>query len=119
MSQRTDSNELTELPVADPDVQVPSLDQATKRISLAVRLAVLLAIIVPLLGVMVAPFMVWGWGFRWSDLGLLLSLYVLTALGITVGYHRLFVHRSFETNIGVKFVLAVLGSMAVQGPLLK
>ena len=46
-------------------------------------------------------------------------MYVLTALGITVGFHRLFTHRSFETNAVVQFVLAVLGSMAVQGPLLK
>src|SRR5512142_2983993 len=60
-----------------------------------------------------------GGGFTWVDLGLLVGMYLLTALGITVGYHRLFVHRSFETNIVVKFVLAVLGSMAVQGSLLK
>ena len=46
-------------------------------------------------------------------------MYFLTALGITVGFHRLFVHRSFETYTWVKFILAVLGSMAVQGPLLK
>jgi stearoyl-CoA desaturase (delta-9 desaturase) len=51
-------------------------------------------------------------------LGLLLAMYVLTAIGVTVGFHRLFAHRSFETNILVKFVLAVLGSMAVQGSLL-
>ncbi len=44
---------------------------------------------------------------------------MLTAVGITVGYHRLFTHRAFETNKVVQFVLAVLGSMAVEGPLLK
>jgi stearoyl-CoA desaturase (Delta-9 desaturase) len=119
MTQPPDTNKLTELPVADPNAELPGPNQVKGRISLAVRLAVLIAIIVPILGVMAAPFIVWGWGFRWTDLGLLLSFYVLTALGITVGYHRLFVHRSFETNIAVKFVLAVLGSMAVQGPLLK
>ena len=111
--------EKTVLPVADPDADLPIACAAPERISTAVRLAVLIVILVPLLGVAAAPFIVWGWGFRWTDLGLLLSLYVLTALGITVGYHRLFVHRSFETNIVVKFVFAVLGSMAVQGPLLK
>ena len=40
-------------------------------------------------------------------------------MGITVGFHRLFTHRSFETNPVVQFVFAVLGSMAVQGPLFK
>ncbi len=118
MTEPPDTKETTELPVADPDAELPAPGEAPERISLAVRLAVLVAIIVPLLGVLAVPFIVWGWGFRWTDLGLLLSLYVLTALGITVGYHRLFVHRSFETNIVVKFVFAVLGSMAVQGPLL-
>jgi hypothetical protein len=115
MTESPDPNETTELPVADPEAELPAPHEAPERISLAVRLAVLIVITAPLLGVIAAPFMVWGWGFRWTDLGLLLSLYVLTALGITVGYHRLFVHRSFETNIVVKFVFAVLGSMAVQG----
>src|SRR5262249_5380352 len=50
---------------------------------------------------------------------LLLGMYLLTGLGITVGYHRLFTHRSFETSRVVQFILAVLGSMAVQGSLLR
>jgi stearoyl-CoA desaturase (delta-9 desaturase) len=44
-------------------------------------------------------------------------MYVLTVLGITVGFHRLFTHRAFETNIVVAFVFGVLGSMAAQGRL--
>jgi stearoyl-CoA desaturase (delta-9 desaturase) len=46
-------------------------------------------------------------------------MYVATGLGITVGFHRLFTHRAFETSRVLQFILAVLGSMAVQGPLLK
>jgi stearoyl-CoA desaturase (delta-9 desaturase) len=46
-------------------------------------------------------------------------MYTLTALGVTVSFHRLFAHRSFETGRAVQFALAVVGSMAVQGPLLK
>ncbi len=63
--------------------------------------------------------MLWGWGFHWVDLGLLLGMYVLTSLGITVGFHRLFTHRSFETHGFIQFIFGVLGSMAVQGSLLK
>jgi len=100
--------------VAEPP---PAREEATKRISLGGRLVTLAAIIVPFLGLVAAVVFLWGWGFRWVDLGLLLGMYVLTALGITVGFHRLFVHRSFETNIVVKFILAVLGSMAVQANL--
>src|SRR6185369_11160503 len=55
----------------------------------------------------------------WTDFGLLLGMYVFTTLGITVGFHRLFVHRSFETFLWVKFLWAVLGSMAVQGSLIQ
>jgi stearoyl-CoA desaturase (delta-9 desaturase) len=46
-------------------------------------------------------------------------MYLLTALGITVGFHRLFTHKSFETNCVVRFILATLGSMAAQGSVLK
>jgi stearoyl-CoA desaturase (delta-9 desaturase) len=46
-------------------------------------------------------------------------MYALTALGITVGYHRLFTHRAFETGRVGQFILGILGAMAVEGPLLK
>jgi stearoyl-CoA desaturase (Delta-9 desaturase) len=81
------------------------------------RLITIAAIIIPLAAVIAVPFFLWGWGFHWTDLGLLLGMYVVTVIGITVGFHRLFVHRSFETYAWVKWIWAVLGSMAVQGPL--
>src|SRR5437868_2660438 len=110
--------EVTVLPVADPGAELPPRDVAPERAPAAVRVAAFLAITLPLLGVVAALFFVWGWGFHWVDLGLLLGMYFLTAIGITVGFHRLFVHRSLETYMGVKFVLAALGSMAVVGSLL-
>lgn len=112
-------SEATPLPVADPAAGLPPAGTRPGRAPWAVQLATLAAIVVPLLGVVAAPFFLWGWGFRWTDLGLLLGMYTLTALGITVGFHRLFVHRSFDTFGWVKFAFAVLGSMAVQGPLFK
>ena len=54
----------------------------------------------------------------WTDIGLLAVGYVLTGLGITVGFHRLFTHRAFQTRRWVRWVFAVLGSMAVEGPVL-
>ena len=89
------------------------------RASLGKQLVTAGAIIVPFLGLVAGVALAWGWGFSWVDLGLLVSMTVLTGLGITVGFHRLFTHRSFETNPVVQYVFAVLGSMAVQGPLLK
>jgi stearoyl-CoA desaturase (Delta-9 desaturase) len=49
------------------------------------------------------------------QLAILAVFYVLTALGITLGYHRLFTHRAFQTSAPVRAILAVLGSMAVEG----
>jgi stearoyl-CoA desaturase (delta-9 desaturase) len=90
-----------------------------ERAALRSRLATLTVIIVPLLSVVAAPFVLWRWGFGWVDFGLLAGMYVLTALGVTVGFHRLFTHKSFETIWPVRFTLAVLGSMAIQGPVIK
>lgn len=90
-----------------------------KAIPMRVRLLNLTAVILPFLGFAAAAFSLWGRGFSWVDCSLLLGMYALTAIGITVGYHRLFTHRAFEANRVVQFVLAVLGSMAIEGPLLK
>ena len=47
----------------------------------------------------------------------MIAMYLLTAIGVTVGYHRLFTHRAFRASSGVRTTLTILGSMAVQGPL--
>src|SRR5579884_3653124 len=104
---------LTADPAAPPPVGAP------ERLPLALWAANLAAVLLPFLGLGAAALFLWGWGFSWVDLGLLLGMYVLTVLAITVGFHRLFTHRSFRTNGFVRLVLGVLGSMSVQGPLLK
>ncbi len=111
--------ELTVLPVADPETELPPHSEPLSRLSWGIWVTNLLAVVLPLVGVGSTAVFLWGWGFSWTDLGLLLGMYVLTVLGITVGFHRLFVHRSFETYGIVKFTLGVLGSMAVQGSLIQ
>jgi stearoyl-CoA desaturase (Delta-9 desaturase) len=76
------------------------------------------AVIVPFVAVIAAVVLLWNEIVGWTDLGVLLGVYLATALGITVGYHRLLTHRSFETYQPVKYAFAVLGSMAVQGPVI-
>ena len=97
------------------DDSIVSSSQAT----LSQRTTTLLGVLIPFFGVIVAIVGSWGWGFSWAEFGILLGMYLATGLGITVGYHRLFVHRSFETIRPVKFALAVLGSMSVEGPMFK
>lgn len=79
----------------------------------------LLVVLVPFLGFITGVVLLWGSGFNWVHLGLFLGMYLLSGLGITVGYHRLFTHRAFETPRFVKWILGILGSMAVEGPLFK
>lgn len=50
-------------------------------------------------------------------LALAFGLWFVSGLGITVGYHRLFAHRAYETSRIVKAVLAAAGGMALQGPI--
>ena len=52
------------------------------------------------------------------DLAIFAGMYFITAMGVTVGYHRLFTHRAFDAPAPVRYTLAALGSMAVQGPLI-
>jgi stearoyl-CoA desaturase (Delta-9 desaturase) len=78
-----------------------------------------LAIALPLAAVVLAGWLAWGGSLHWQDLLVLLITYLLTGMGITVGFHRLFTHRSFETTRAVRMAFAVLGSMAVEGPLIE
>jgi stearoyl-CoA desaturase (Delta-9 desaturase) len=62
-----------------------------------------------------------GWGGRlvdWQDLVNLAVCYVVIGSGITVGFHRLFTHRSFKTSRPMRFLFAALGSMAAEGPVI-
>jgi stearoyl-CoA desaturase (delta-9 desaturase) len=49
------------------------------------------------------------------EIAVLVTGYLLTGLGITVGFHRLFTHRTFKAAPSVEAALAVCGSMAAQG----
>jgi stearoyl-CoA desaturase (delta-9 desaturase) len=63
----------------------------------------------------VAVPLVWGWGMTWIDLILAAAFYVFATLGVTVGFHRYFTHGAFKASRPLRVVLAIAGSMAVQG----
>ena len=69
----------------------------------------------PFLGLPLAIWLLWGHGVTAVDLAIMASLYVLTGLGIAVGYHRLLTHRAFETHRGLRYMWAILGSLALEG----
>lgn len=85
--------------------------------SAGMKTAIAIFIIVPLIAVALAIPVAWGGFLGWSDVIIGFVFYVITGAGITLGYHRYFTHGSFKTNRTVKILLAVFGSMAVQGSL--
>lgn len=83
------------------------------------QLALLLFIVVPFVALLAAVPLAWGWGVSWLDLGLMVFFYFLGCHGITIGFHRYFTHGSFKAKRPLRIALAVAGSMAVEGPLVR
>jgi stearoyl-CoA desaturase (delta-9 desaturase) len=78
--------------------------------------AILLVVVIgPLVATVFAIRMLWMRAVNETDIALLISLYICTALGITIGYHRMLTHRSFNPHPVIKFIFLVLGSMALEG----
>ena len=76
-------------------------------------------VVVPFLAFAAVVPVAWGWGMSWLDVGLLVVFYFGTGFGITVGFHRLFTHSSFKAKRGLRIGLAVAGSMAIEGPVVR
>jgi stearoyl-CoA desaturase (delta-9 desaturase) len=73
---------------------------------------------VPFTGLGVAVWLAWGRGLDLSDVIMAVVFYVITGLGVTVGFHRLLTHRSFTAAPGLRVALAVAGSMSFEGPVI-
>jgi stearoyl-CoA desaturase (delta-9 desaturase) len=82
------------------------------------RSANIIAVIVPFLAVLAAVPLLWNNLVGPADLAIMAAIYLATAFGITIGFHRLLTHRAFETHRPIKYLLAILGSMTVQGPVI-
>lgn len=112
--------DISAIPAPVPGAGIKRLDHRKKTISNAYihrlqRRHFLLFDILPIIGTAVAFAFLAVRPLGIIDLVLLLSLWLITGLGVTVGYHRLFTHRTFKAAPAVVVVLAILGSMAGQG----
>jgi stearoyl-CoA desaturase (Delta-9 desaturase) len=85
--------------------------RASRRINLA-------GVLIPPLAIAAIVVLLWDRVVGGPDLAILAVLYLLTGLGITVGFHRLLTHRAFETYRPIRYAFAVLGSLAVEGPVI-
>jgi stearoyl-CoA desaturase (delta-9 desaturase) len=93
------------------EIQEPVLESLDRAIT------GLITVVPPLLLVL-AGWQMWNRELRWRDIAIFLIMYIPTGLGVTVGFHRLLTHRSFKTSPFLRGVLAVLGTMAVEGPVI-
>src|SRR3954451_8459268 len=84
--------------------------------SRAVRITNITVVVVPFVAFLVALVTLWNELVGPADLAIGFVMYALTCLGITIGFHRYLTHRAFQTSKPVEYALAVLGSMAVEGP---
>jgi stearoyl-CoA desaturase (delta-9 desaturase) len=83
------------------------------------RIGNLIGVTVPFAGVIAALVLSWNRLIGVHDITVMAVMYIVSALGATLGFHRLLTHRSFETYRSVKYVLAVLGSLSVQGSVIR
>ncbi len=79
------------------------------------RMANLLGVVVPFAGVLAAVVLLWNRAVDATDLAIFGGMYLITALGVTIGFHRLLTHRAFQTYPWLERTFAVMGSLSVQG----
>jgi stearoyl-CoA desaturase (delta-9 desaturase) len=71
--------------------------------------------VLPVLALAVAVPLAWGWGLTITDVVIAFVAYVVSGMGVTVGFHRYFTHSSFKATRPMRIALAIAGSLAFQG----
>ena len=102
----------------EPPVRRTPRSILARRRPLPAHVTVYVFVIVPFLALFAAVPIAWGRGVSWIDLLLAAGWYTVTCLGTTAGYHRYFTHGSYRAKRPLRLALAIVGSMAVQGPIL-
>lgn len=70
---------------------------------------------VPLVAIGFAAVQLWDHGISLLDAALAAALYVVSAIGVTVGFHRHLTHGSFKACRPLRLALLIAGSLSVQG----
>jgi stearoyl-CoA desaturase (Delta-9 desaturase) len=96
----------------DPGEVQPVLHETADRIATGTITAL------PFIALGIVCWQVWSDLLHWSDIAVFLIMYVLTGFGVTVGFHRHLTHRSFKTHRWLRGLLAILGSVAIEGPVI-
>jgi stearoyl-CoA desaturase (delta-9 desaturase) len=99
-------------------VGLPGITRANAAAARRVRWVAFGVVVTPLAGLVAAIVLLWNQVIGVTELTLLIVFYSLSTFGVCVGFHRLASHRSFQTYAPIRALLAILGSMAGQGPVL-
>ena len=103
---------MSTLPCLTPDDIQPVAHETRDRIATGIVTGL------PVAALGVVAWQVWADFLHWSDVLVFVILYVLTGLGVTIGFHRYLTHRSFTTSRVMRGVFAALGSAAIEGPVI-
>ena len=96
----------------------PLPDVEAQKSTFADQFLIGIFVVVPLLAVAAAAWMAWGWGLGWHDALIAGIFYVVSGMGISMGFHRHFTHSSFKATKPLRVALGIAGSLAIEGPLL-
>jgi len=120
---RTISRELRELEAerqgSSKSVERPKAVPQVEHKGTIEQIALFAFITIPFLALLSAVPFAWGWGLGWHDVVIAVVAYCIAGHGVTVGFHRYFTHGSFKAGRGLRVALAIAGSLAIEGPVIR
>ena len=75
--------------------------------------------LLPIIGIIGTSFYIYFNGMVWQEPVLLIIFWFISGMGITMGYHRLFSHKSYQTNVLIEWILMIFGTLALENTILK
>jgi stearoyl-CoA desaturase (delta-9 desaturase) len=73
---------------------------------------------IPFAALVIVGWQLWNEALHWSDIAVFVICYLLTGFGVTIGFHRHLTHRAFKAKRWLRGTLAILGSAAIEGPVI-
>jgi stearoyl-CoA desaturase (delta-9 desaturase) len=111
----SDTTNAEALTITAPKPKITITNEHIQKIHKRFALA---TILIPFLGLIMTVGLLCYSSIGLVEIGLLTTMYALTIIGIEVGFHRHFSHHAFQTSTPIRVVLAILGSMAAEGPVI-